>query len=141
MKSVIVVACLLAAVIPVRSIDSDAIIGKYLEYLMPYVQPCLQQLQLSEVQITKVQQQGKVDLRQMGCLKACVMKRLGILVDSQMLLEPMYQIIETLHAGNEADIKEVRGIADTCTAEVKGETDECNIGNKFLDCCFMQLFN
>ncbi|XP_033327932.1 general odorant-binding protein 28a [Megalopta genalis] len=134
MKSVVAVAILLAAVASVRGIDQDTVIPKYMEYLMPDVQPCADEFKLTQEQFTNIQRAGEVDQRQMGCLKACVMKRIGILTGTDFHIEPIYKMISVVHAGNDQDIKDVTAIADACVADIKGETDECVIGNKYTDC-------
>ncbi|XP_043251534.1 uncharacterized protein LOC122396869 [Colletes gigas] len=141
MKAILVVTCLLAAATVVHSIDQDTIIPKYMEYLMPDVKPCADELHITEEQASNVQQaRDGVDLRQMGCLKACVMKRMSILTGLDFHVEPIYKMIETVHAGNDEDIKLVKNIATECVGSIKGETDECVMGNKYTDCYIQNLF-
>lgn len=142
MKTVLAVACFLAAASVVRGIDQDEIIGKYMEYLQPDLKPCADEFHFSEDQISNIQTAGSSNLKQMGCLKACVMKRMSILTDGNVFhLEPIYKMIDTVHAGNDADIQFVKKIAVDCHDEIKGEADECNIGDKYTDCYIEKLFN
>ena len=142
MKILLAVTCLLAAVTIVRGMDQEVLIAKYMEYLTPDLTPCAEQFQITQEQATNIQQANNgVDVRQMGCLKACVMKRMSILTGTDFHLEPIYTMIEKVHEGNPDDIKTVREIAAACTENIKGESDECNIGNKYTDCYIEKLFS
>ncbi|XP_043521453.1 uncharacterized protein LOC122534664 [Frieseomelitta varia] len=141
MKTIFAVTCLLAAVTVVRGMDQDAVIGKYMEYLMPDIKPCADQFNIAEETASNIQQAAAAaDMRQMGCLKACVMKRMNVLQGTTFNVEPIYKMIEVIHAGNDEDIKLVKGIAVECGDNLKGETDECNIGNKYTDCYVQKMF-
>ncbi|XP_017795524.1 PREDICTED: uncharacterized protein LOC108576958 [Habropoda laboriosa] len=142
MKNFAIVTCLLAATTVVRGIDQDNVIAKYMEYLMPEVKPCADEFHITEEAATNIQRADSgADMRQMGCLKACVMKRMGILTGLDFHMEPILKMIDVVHADNPADKDMVIKIANDCTAEIKGETDECNIGNKYTDCYVEKLFN
>ncbi|XP_017765624.1 PREDICTED: uncharacterized protein LOC108554761 [Eufriesea mexicana] len=141
MKTLLAATCLLAAATLVRGIDQDNIMAKYMEYLMPDIKPCADEMHVTEEQATYIQQpKTETDMRQMGCMKACVMKRIQILTGTDLHLEPIYKMIEVVHAGNDDDIKLVKSIATECQETIKGETDECNIGNKYTDCYVQKLF-
>ncbi|XP_031841006.1 uncharacterized protein LOC116430673 [Nomia melanderi] len=142
MKIIIAVACLLAIASSARGLDQDAVIAKYMEYLMPDVKPCADEFHMTEEQASNIQTAAAtMDLRQMGCMKACVMKRMNILTGLDFHLEPIYKMIDTVHTGNDGEIADVRNIAESCVAEINGETDECNIGNKYTDCYIAKLFS
>ncbi|XP_060814820.1 uncharacterized protein LOC132906547 [Bombus pascuorum] len=142
MKTLVTLTCLLAAMTIVRGMDQDAVIGKYMEYLMPDIKPCADELNIAEDTATNIQQpKADADIRKMGCLKVCVMKRMNVLKGFDFNMDPVYKMIETVHAGNDDDIKLVKNIANECSAGTKGETDECNIGNKYVDCYIEKLFN
>ncbi|XP_043789747.1 uncharacterized protein LOC122713395 [Apis laboriosa] len=142
MNTLVTVTCLLAAVTAVRGIDQDTIVAKYMEYLMPDIMPCADELHVSNEDIVTNIQAAKngADMKQLGCLKACVMKRIGMLKGTELNVEPVYKMIDVVHAGNADDIQLVRGIANECIENAKGETDECNIGNKYTDCYIEKLF-
>ncbi|XP_053997017.1 uncharacterized protein LOC128886311 isoform X3 [Hylaeus anthracinus] len=141
MKIIVAVACVLATATVVRGIDQD-IIPKYMEYLMPDVKPCADELHITEEQATNVQSpHGEADLKVMGCLKACVMKRMNVLTGLDFHVEPILKMIETVHAGNDAEIDMVKNIAKECVGTLSGETDECNIGNKYTDCYIEKIFS
>ena len=142
MKIHLAVTCLLAAVTIVRGMDQEVLIAKYMEYLTPDLTPCAEEFHVTQEQATNVQQANNgVDARVMGCLKACVMKRMSILTGTDFHLEPIYTMIDKVHEGNADDIKTVREIASACTEDIKGESDECNIGNKYTDCYIGKLFS
>ncbi|KAK1134675.1 hypothetical protein K0M31_007455 [Melipona bicolor] len=142
MKTILAVACLLAAATVVRGMDQDAVIGKYMEYLMPDIKPCADQFNIAQETATNIQQAAAAaDLKQMGCMKACVMKRMNALQDGNTFnVEPIYKMIEVVHAGSDEDIKFVKTIASECGESLKGETDECNIGTKYTDCYIQKMF-
>ncbi|XP_076282974.1 uncharacterized protein LOC143210210 [Lasioglossum baleicum] len=142
MKIVIAISCLLAAVVPAySSLDPDVVIAKYLDYLMPNVQPCVGEFKLSEDQLENMKKLGDMDTKELGCLKSCVMKRLGILTGLDFHIEPIYKMIDAIHKGNQAEITEVTGIAESCLPIINGLDDECAIGNAYTDCCIDKLFN
>ena len=142
MKILLAVTCLLAAATIVRGMDQDALIAKYMEYLTPDLTPCAEEFHITQEQATNIQQANTgVDARSMGCLKACVMKRMSILIGTDFHLEPIYTMIEKVHADNPEEIQSVRQIASSCTEGIKGESDECNIGNKYTDCYIEKLFS
>ncbi|XP_076238306.1 uncharacterized protein LOC143181663 [Calliopsis andreniformis] len=140
MKTILSVVCLLAATTVVRGMDQDAVIAKYMEYLMPDVQPCADELKITEQDVTNIQSITSSTAK-LGCLKACVMKRMSILTGMDFHLEPIYKMIEVVHAGNAEDIAFVRNIASDCTSEIQGVTDECVLGDKYTDCYIEKLFN
>ncbi|XP_034184257.1 odorant binding protein 2 [Osmia lignaria lignaria] len=143
MKFIVAVTCLLAATTAVRGLDQDAVIAKYMEYLMPNVQPCADEFHMTEDQAKNIQQAADgMDLKQLGCLKGCVMKRMGMLTgNNEFHLEPVYTMIESVHAGNDAEIQDVKKIAEECITSIQGEPDECNIGTIYSDCYIQKLFN
>ncbi|CAK9806770.1 hypothetical protein ANTPLA_LOCUS5019 [Anthophora plagiata] len=115
MKNFAVVVCLMAVTTVVRGMDQDAVIAKYMEYLMPDVQPCSEELHISADVASNIQRHDVGDnMRQLGCLKACVMKRIQILTGSDFHLEPIYKMIDVVHADNTEDIQLVRQIANQC---------------------------
>ncbi|CAL7939471.1 unnamed protein product [Xylocopa violacea] len=142
MKTFAAVICLLAATTVVRSMDQDEIIAKYLEYLMPDIQPCVDEFHIEGDEITRVQHgTSTTDSKQLGCMKACVMKRMKILIGPDFHLEPINKMIETIHAGNDDDVKLVKKIAGDCADQIKGESDECEVGTKYTDCYIEKLFS
>ncbi|PBC33988.1 odorant binding protein [Apis cerana cerana] len=65
----------------VRGIDQDTIVAKYMEYLMPDIMPCADELHISEDIATNIQAaKNGADMKQLGCLKACVMKRIDMVI-------------------------------------------------------------
>ncbi|XP_003700073.1 general odorant-binding protein 28a-like [Megachile rotundata] len=143
MKFLVAATCLLAAMTVVRGMDQDAIMAKYMEYLMPDVQPCAQEFHLTEDEANNIQAASQtVDLQKLGCMKACVMRRVGMLTGSnEYHLEPVYKMIDVIHAGNDAEIQSVKKIADDCLGDATGESDECIAANKYTDCYIKKLFN
>ncbi|KOC60247.1 hypothetical protein WH47_09021 [Habropoda laboriosa] len=98
--------------------DQDNVIAKYMEYLMPEVKPCADEFHITEEAATNIQRADSgADMRQMGCLKACVMKRMGILTGLDFHMEPILKMIDVVHADNPADKDMVIKIANDCTAE------------------------
>ncbi|XP_076755238.1 uncharacterized protein LOC143426015 [Xylocopa sonorina] len=142
MKTFAAVISLLAATTVVRGMDQDEIIAKYLEYLMPDIQPCVDEFHIDGDEIARVQHgTSTVDVKQLGCMKACVMKRMQILTGTDLHLEPIHKMIEVIHAGNEDDVKLVKKLAGDCAEQIKGEADECEIGTKYTDCYIEKLFS
>ncbi|XP_015436406.1 PREDICTED: uncharacterized protein LOC107191804 [Dufourea novaeangliae] len=141
MKTILAMTCLLAAATAVRGLDQDSIIPKYMEYLMPDMKPCAEEFHVTEEQVTAIQKGGGgMDMKQLGCMKACVMKRFGVIQGTDFHLEPINKMIETVHADKPEDIVIVKKIATDCLDDIKGETDECNIGNLYTDCYIKKLF-
>ncbi|CAK9827760.1 hypothetical protein ANTRET_LOCUS5417 [Anthophora retusa] len=141
MKNFAVVVCLMAITTVVRGMDQDTIIGKYMEYLMPDVQPCSEELHISSDVASNIQRQEVGEtMKQLGCLKACVMKRMQILTGLDFHLEPIFKMIDVVHADNAEDVQLVRQIAEECVEKIKGETEECEIGNKYTECYVQKLF-
>ncbi|XP_017882663.1 uncharacterized protein LOC108626480 [Ceratina calcarata] len=143
MKTTAFVTCLLIAVTVVRGFDEDTIVSEYLEYLMPDIRPCADEFKMSEEAATNVQYHKDVAAtRTLGCVKACVMKRMKVLGSgTDFNLEPIYKMIDVVHANNPDDHKLVMTIAQECAESIKGEPDECVIGNKYTDCYVEKLFN
>nr|WNA08365.1 odorant binding protein 8 [Megachile saussurei] len=142
MKFLVAVTCLLATMTIVRGMDQETIMGKYMEYLMPDVQPCADKFHLSEDETNNIQVASQsMDQTKLGCLKACVMRRIGMLTgDNEFHLEPVYKMIEVVHAGDDAEIQSVKKIADDCLASATGDSDECVVGNNYTDCYVKKLF-
>lgn len=66
---------------------------------------------------------------------------MNVLIGLDFHPEPLHKMIEVVHAGNDAEIESVKKIASDCVGALEGETDECNIGNKYTDCYIEKLFN
>ncbi|XP_014208127.1 uncharacterized protein LOC106639173 [Copidosoma floridanum] len=75
------------------------------------------------------------DDEKLGCLNACVLKKLGVMIDGKLHEENLYEVLEK-HKDTIYNFDEVKEAVEDCYDEVDEAEDlpECQLARKFSIC-------
>ncbi|XP_017765648.1 PREDICTED: uncharacterized protein LOC108554787 [Eufriesea mexicana] len=106
------------------------------EVLKPFVESCVEEQNISPSDMENFENhdiEGE-ERKKLGCLKACVMKRMNTLVDGKPVPENMQEFLDTAMAKTPEKIPDAMEKAYRCAEEVKDIADECELAFDITRC-------
>ncbi|XP_029038172.2 uncharacterized protein LOC114873715 [Osmia bicornis bicornis] len=130
MKYLLVISCLLFVTDVIRA-NEDII-----KVLEEFVKPCAQENKIMPEELSKFDDnelEGE-DRTRFGCMKACMMKQTGVVVDNEIQEDKFREIMTKINGEDPDKITAHVEVAKACFEEVKENTDECELAYTFVRC-------
>ncbi|XP_076173395.1 uncharacterized protein LOC143149709 [Ptiloglossa arizonensis] len=115
---------------------------KFAKIMEDHIEPCATENNISPAEISKL---DDIDLEnddriKFGCMKACIMKRLGVMDDSNIKPENFQELLEKVFSEPDMVASQAK-LANECAEEVKEKTNVCEIAFDFARCSTMKAKN
>ncbi|XP_043251533.1 uncharacterized protein LOC122396868 [Colletes gigas] len=134
MKLLLAISCLLVVATMVRS-DLSEVRGKYKLIMEEHIAPCAMEhsvlpTEMSNFDVATLEGE---DRTKFGCMKACILKRLGVMDESSFKPENFQEVIEKVFTEPDK-VTEQLSLANYCVEKVKENTDPCDAAFEFTKC-------
>ncbi|XP_076620977.1 uncharacterized protein LOC143341724 [Colletes latitarsis] len=134
MKFLLAISCLFVVATMVRS-DLKEDKEKYKLIMEEHMEPCAMEhnvlpAEMSNFDVATLEGEDRIKF---GCVKACIMKRLGVMDESSFKPENFQEVIEKVFT--DADkVTEQLSLANYCAEKVKENPDPCDAAFEFTIC-------
>ncbi|XP_043521451.1 uncharacterized protein LOC122534662 [Frieseomelitta varia] len=131
MKIILVAFCLVLTIIASRA----DFIDMYLEFSKDATLDCGKENGFTEDDARAIFDKDlEVGLENATCLKACILKQLGMLRNSKINMKMIKDFIRIVHKEDPETMKIGLEHADYCHEKVKDLTDDCKMAYGLIDC-------